>query len=256
MNALALVTGASSGIGLELATQLARRGYDIIGVGSSDRIEALSDHLRTVEVLPVRADLRSAAGVDQVWSEIQRLGRPLEVAALNAGTSLGGAFIDTDIDDELSMIALNVTSQVLLAKHVVRAMAERRRGRILITSSLSALTPTQYESIYGPTRAFMYSFAQGLRQEMREHGVVVTALLPGATATEFHHRAGMDNTVFGSNDWKNDPELVARRGLDALFADKDHVIGGDRKTRIAALRNRLRPDHVKARRFAAASKPR
>lgn len=101
----------------------------------------------------------------------------------------------------------------------------------------------------------MYSFAQGLREELRPYNVSVTALLPGATATEFHHRAGMDNTVFGSNDWKNDPELVARRGLEALFAGKDHVVGGDRRTRLNATINRLLPERVKAKRFAASSKP-
>jgi uncharacterized protein len=117
------------------------------------------------------------------------------------------------------------------------------------------LSPTPYESIYGPTRAFMYSFAQGLREEMREHGVTVTALLPGATATEFHQRAGMHNTKFGSNDWKNDPALVARLGIDGLFADKDHVVGGDRRTRRSYIRNKLLPERMKARQFAKASRP-
>jgi short-subunit dehydrogenase len=148
---------------------------------------------------------------------------------LNAGVSLGGSFADTSIESERAMIALNITSQVVLAKRVVAVMTSRRQGRILITSSMSATTPTPYESIYGPTRAFMYSFAQGLREEMREYGVSVTALLPGATATEFHQRAGMGATKFGSNDWKNDPEMVARQGVQALFAGKDHVIGGDWK---------------------------
>jgi short-subunit dehydrogenase len=110
----------------------------------------------------------------------------LSVAVLNAGMSLGGAFIDTDLQQELKMLSLNVTSQVVLAKHVTRHMAQNKQGNVLITSSLSATTPTPFESIYGPTRAFMYSFAQGLREELREHNVNVTALLPGATATEFH----------------------------------------------------------------------
>ena len=101
----------------------------------------------------------------------------------------------------------------------------------------------------------MYSFSQGLRVEMHEYGVTVTALLPGATATDFHQRAGMGNTVFGSNDWKNDPALVAQLGVDALFAGKDHVIGGDRQTRWSAARNKFLPERVKAQRFAKASRP-
>jgi len=255
MAGLALVTGASAGIGLELARQLAGRGYDVLGVGASDRIHQLPSKLPAVHVIPVAVDLTTDEGVDDVWREIEATGRPLDVAALNAGASLGGAFLDTDLEAELRMIALNITSQVRLAKRVVRMMTERRQGRILITSSMSALTPTPYESIYGPTRAFLYSFAQGLREEMREHGVNVTALLPGATATDFHQTAGMGNTVFGSNDWKNDPALVAQLGIDALFAGKDHVIGGDRSTRWSAAQSKFLPERVKAKRFARASRP-
>ncbi|WNM26444.1 SDR family NAD(P)-dependent oxidoreductase [Demequina capsici] len=135
-------------------------------------------------------------------------------------------------------------------------MADNHSGNILITSSLSALTPTPYESIYGPTRAFMYSFAQGLREEMREHGVNVTALLPGATATEFHDRAGMQNTAFGDNSRKTDPALVARLGVEALFEGEDHVVGGRARTRRNAWKHRLGSEESKARRFAKLSRPR
>jgi uncharacterized protein len=252
---LALVTGSSSGIGLELAKQLARRGYDIVGVGASTRIHDLGEQISDVEVVPVQADLATAEGVEQLWEAVQGLDRPLDVACLNAGRSLGGAFLDTDLDDELQMLALNVTGQVRLAEHVVRHMAGRGDGRILITTSCSALTPTPYESIYGPTRSFMLSFAEGLREEMKEHGVGVTALLPGATATDFHASAGMGNTKFGSNDWKNDPALVAEQGLDALFAGADHVIGGDQATKDDAALNRTLSDPVKAAKFAEASRP-
>lgn len=256
MNNLALVTGASSGIGLQIAKQLAQRGYDIVGVGSSERIESFGDHIPAVTVFPVQADLSTADGVEKVWAMVEELARPLDVAALNAGKSLGGSFLDTDLDDELHMLNLNVVGQVRLAKHVVRAMAAQHHGRILITASLSALTPTPYESIYGPTRAFMLAFSQGLREEMKEHGVSVTALLPGATATDFHHTAGMDNTVFGSNDWKNDPADVARQGVEALFAGKAQVVGGDAATKRAAVINKILPETIKAKRFAKDSRPR
>ena len=263
MRPLALVTGASSGIGFEIAAQLSARGYDILGVGASGRIGSLEEKLREAAdddapvgtVVPVRADLRTAEGVAQVWESFESLDRHLDVAVLNAGKSLGGSFVDTDLEDELELLELNITGQIRLAKRVVRTMASQRAGRILITASLSALTPTPYESIYGPTRAFTYAFAQGLREEMKEYGVSVTALLPGATATDFHHTAGMDNTVFGSNEWKNDPAEVAHQGVDALFAGKDHVIGGNRATRRAALLNRVLPETAKARRFAKDSRP-
>lgn len=255
MAPLALVTGASAGIGLQLATGLAARGHAVIGVGSSPRIHDLPARLPGAEVHPVQVDLAAEDGPDRLWEEVLAIGRPLEVACLNAGRSLGGAFVDTDLEDELQMLALNVTSQVRLAKHVARHMVDHRAGRILVTTSLSATTPTPFESIYGPTRAFMLSFAQGLREELREHGVSVTALLPGATATDFHDRAGMQGTRFGDNSWKNDPALVARLGLEALFAGRDHVVGGDRGTRRAALVNRVLPDAVKARRFARDARP-
>lgn len=252
---LALVTGASAGIGFQLASQLAERGYDIVGVGASGRINQLGARITGVLVIPVQADLATAEGVDKVWRAVEELNRPLDVACLNAGKSLGGSFLDTDLDEELHMLALNVTGQVRLAKPIVRHMVERKAGHILITTSCSALTPTPYESIYGPTRSFMLSFAEGLREEMKEYGVGVTALLPGATATDFHHTAKMDDTVFGSNDWKNDPAVVARQGLDALFADQDHVIGGDQATKDDAELNRTLSDPVKAEKFAKLSRP-
>ena len=255
MKELALVTGASRGIGFCLTQQLALRGYRVVAVGASERVHELPGRLPEAEILPVQTDLAAADGVDTVWTAVETAGSPLRVSALNAGVSLGGAFLDTDLDDELRLLALNVTSQVTLAKRVVRAMSEQRRGHILITSSLSALTPTPYESIYGPSRAFMYSFAQGLREELKTTGIVVTALLPGATATEFHQRAGMHNTTFGTNDGKNDPEQVARQGLEALFADKDHVVGGNPRTRRSALWSKALPERMKAARFARLSKP-
>lgn len=255
MTHTALVTGASSGIGFQIAQELAQRGYDIVGVGSSERILELPEKLPDVEVIPLRADLTDRADLERLWEEFERTGRTLDVAALNAGRSLGGSFLDTDLEDQLQLLELNVTSQVILAKHVVQTMARQGGGRILITTSLSATTPTPYESIYGPTRAFMFSFAEGLREEMKEHGVSVTALLPGATATDFHDRAGMQKTKFGDNSWKNDPAEVAHQGVQALFDGRDHVIGGNRATQRAALLNKLSSEEAKARRFAKDSRP-
>lgn len=255
MNKLALVTGSSAGIGLEIAKQLASRGYDIIAVGVSDRVQQAGEKITGVEVYPVQADLTTDEGIDAIWQAVEADERSLDIAVLNAGKSLGGAFHDTDLEDELYMLNLNVISQVKLAKRVVRKLAAQREGRILITASMSALTPTPFESIYGPTRAFMYSFAQGLREEMKDYGISVTALLPGATATEFHHTAKMDNTKFGDNSWKNDPALVAQLGVDALFEGKDHVIGGSEKTRQDAERKKTMTEVEKAEEFARSSRP-
>ncbi|MDO4898542.1 MAG: SDR family NAD(P)-dependent oxidoreductase [Rothia sp. (in: high G+C Gram-positive bacteria)] len=255
MRQVALVTGASAGIGFHLASHLAQRSYDIIAVGASDRVHQVPEKISDVDVYPVQADLTKDAGIEALWGAYEELGRPLDVVALNAGKSLGGAFHDTDLDEELYMLNLNVVSQIKLAKRVVRTMAQQKNGHLLITSSMSALTPTPFESIYGPTRAFMYSFAQGLREEMKDYNVSVTALLPGATATEFHHTAKMDNTKFGDNSWKNDPAEVARQGIEGLFAGADHVIGGTEKTRKDALRKRTMSEVEKAQEFALSSRP-
>jgi len=255
INPLALVTGASAGIGLKIAQELAERGHDIIAVGSSERVSSVSEKITGVQIYPVQADLTADEGIEKIWSTFESQGRNLDVAVLNAGKSLGGSFHDTDLDEELYMLNLNVISQVKLAKRVVRQLAQQRDGRILITTSMSALTPTPFESIYGPTRAFMYSFAQGLREEMKDYNVSVTALLPGATATDFHHTAKMDNTKFGDNSWKNEPALVAKLGVDALFAGKDHVIGGSEATQKDAQRKRTMSDIEKAEEFARTSRP-
>ncbi|MFF9457315.1 SDR family NAD(P)-dependent oxidoreductase [Streptomyces flaveolus] len=247
---LAFVTGASNGIGTEIARQLASRGYDIIGTGRGDSIDTVAERLRALSatVYPLRADLTAYDGVEDLWKQVQEISRPLDVAVLNAGVSIGGAFAtDTDLDDELKLIALNVNAVVHLAKRVVPGMLSRGKGRILITSSISATMPTPYETVYGPSKAFGYSFAQSLREELRGSGVTVTALLPGATDGDFHQRAGMGQ--------KNDKRLVAKQGVDALLAGKDHVVGGDKATKRQALLNRFLPEPVTARRQGANAKP-
>ena len=254
---LALVTGGSSGIGLELARQFATHGFDLVIAGSSDRVEEAAATLRQTgaTVAPVQSDLATYDGVEAVWKAVRDTGRPLAAAALNAGIGIGGPFIDTALEDELRMIAINATSQVHLAKRIVPGMLAARSGRLLFTSSLSATTPTPYETVYGPTRAFVYSFAESLREELLGTGVTVTALLPGATDSEFHQRAGMGDTRFGDNSWKNSRELVARKGYEALMAGRDHVIGGDRATWRAAVINKFLPERIKAHRQSRMARP-
>ena len=254
---LALVTGASNGIGLEIARDLARRGHDLVVTGRSPRTDEVADELRSlgVDAYPVRADLADYDAVEALWKTTTELGRPLEVAVLNAGIGVGGAFADVDLAEDLKLIDLNVKSVVHLAKRVVVDMIPRKRGRILMTSSISATQPTPYETTYGPSRAFVYMFAESLRAEVLEHGITVTALLPGATDSDFHVRAGMGDTKFGDNSWKNDKRDVARQGVDAMFAGKDHVVGGSRATKRKAFLNRFYPERVKATRQAREARP-
>ncbi|WP_433798249.1 SDR family NAD(P)-dependent oxidoreductase [Actinomycetospora sp. CA-084318] len=257
MRPLAFVTGGSSGIGFELAQQLAQHGHDVVISGRADRVHDAAAALRGHggEAWAVQVDLGTHEGVEEFWSFVAGLERPLEVACLNVGIGIGGAFADADLDAELELIAVNVTGTVHLAKRVVHAMLPQGRGRILVTSSISALQPTPYETVYGPSKAFGFSFAESLREELRESGISVTALLPGATNSEFHHTAGMDDTVFGDDSWKNDQAEVARQGYEALMRGDDHVIGGDDATRQQVEENRELTEVQKAEKHAAMARP-
>ena len=142
-----------------------------------------------------------------------------------------------------------------MAKRVVQHMVANGEGRILVVSSVSATKPTPYETVYGPSKAFGFSFAESLREELKDSGVSVTALLPGATNSDFHANAGMGNTRFGDNSWKNDKAIVARQGFEALMAGADHVVGGDETTKQQVIDNRTTPEPVKAARHAEQARP-
>ncbi|MEU2198967.1 SDR family NAD(P)-dependent oxidoreductase [Isoptericola sp. NPDC019482] len=255
---LAMVTGGSSGIGFELAKQFATNGFDVAIAGQSDRVHQSAEALRELgaQAWAHQHDASTYDGVEGFWSFVAGLGRPLEAAALNVGIGLGGAFVDNDLDDELRLIAVNVTGTVHLAKRVVQDMVPRGRGRILVVSSISAATPTPYETVYGPSKAFGFSFAESLREELRDTGVSVTALLPGATDSDFHVNAGMSNTALGPGAKKNDKTLVARQGFAALMDGADHVVGGDEETQRQVEENRTTPETVKAARQAELTRPR
>lgn len=255
---LAIVTGGSSGIGYELAKQFAEHRYDVAISGQSERVFASADKLRKlgVEAYPHQSDASTYDVVESFWTFITDLDRPVDVAVLNVGIGLGGAFVDNDLDEELRLIAINVTGTVHFAKRVVQQMVPRGQGRILIVSSVSATTPTPYETVYGPSKAFGFSFAESLREELRDSGVSVTALLPGATNSDFHANAGMGNTAYGDNSWKNDKTLVAQQGYEAVISGIDHVVGGDDATKQQAIDNRTTPETIKAARMAENSKPR
>lgn len=258
-NKLAMVTGGSGGIGFELAKQFADHGFDVAISGQSGHVhesaEALRAKAKGVEVYPYQADASTYDGVEGFWKFVEGMGRPVEAAALNVGIGLGGAFVDNDLEDDLKLIAINVTGLVHMAKRVARHMTANGGGRILITSSLSATTPTPYETVYGPSKAFGFSFAESLREELQGCGISVTALLPGATDSDFHANAGMGNTTFGDNSWKNDKTEVARQGFEALMKDDDHVVGGDEATKQEFIDNRTTPEPVKAASMAEMTRP-
>ena len=235
---LAVVTGASSGIGLELAREFVDHDFDVVMAAENAEIEAAAAGLRKPDgvVLAVQADLADPNGVEQLFRQIQDLNRPVDALAINAGIGVNGPFIETALEDHLRLIDLNVTGAVHLAHLVIPGMAARGQGGVLFTSSIAAEMPAPYMSTYAASKAFVYSFAQGLRGELKDSGVTVTALLPGPTDTDFFDRADMEDTRLGQMKNKDDPRDVARDGFEALMAGKDHIVAGSllNKAQVAA----------------------
>ncbi|WP_432574337.1 SDR family NAD(P)-dependent oxidoreductase [Kineococcus sp. SYSU DK005] len=247
----AVVTGASTGIGLELAKQFASGGYDVLVAAEDERIEGVPAQLLEVEpravVDAVRVDLSTAAGVEGLWERAARDGRAVDAVALHAGVGVGGEFTATDLEAELHMIDLNVVSFVHLAKLASRAMVQRGEGRLLFTSSLAARVPAPYQAVYGATKAFVQSLAQSLRQELGQHGVSVTAFLPGPTDTEFFERAGMEDTKMAHTSAKDDPATVAEQAFKALQKGRDHVVTGSVGTKLQGAAANLLPNSPMAK---------
>ena len=254
---LALVTGASSGIGLELARQLAERGYDLVLTAEDDGLAGVVDELRGsgAGVDSVQADLRDAAGVRAVYTAVTAQGRPVDVAALNAGVGLGGAFVNTDLEAERQLIDLNITSTVHLAKLLLRDMTARDSGRLLITSSIAATMPGAFQAVYNGSKSFLQSFAEALQNELKDTSVTVTSLMPGPTDTNFFSRAGMEDTRLGQSSAKDDPATVARQGIKAMLAGKDEVLAGSLSTKVQGAANAVLPDALKARTHRLMAEP-
>ena len=169
--------------------------------------------------------------------------------------AIGGAFHDIPLEEHLRLIAINVVSPVRLLHSVIPHMVANGGGRILLVSSLSATTPQPYETVYGPSKAFLTSFGHSLREELRGTGVQITILHPGATATDFHARAGMGATAFGDTTWKNSPAEVALQGYEAMNRGETSLVGGDAATQQAGRDHRLLSEEEKARRHAEMARP-
>jgi short-subunit dehydrogenase len=245
----AVVTGASSGIGYELARQFAEHGYDLLLAAEDDGItQAAADLSRDGqnEVRAVRADLATYEGVEELYRAIRDSGRPVDAIAINAGRGAGGDFVrDTDLRDELNIIDVNVTSTVHLAKRVLPDLVARGAGRVLFTSSIASMMPGTYQAVYNASKSFVQSFAEALSAELKDTGVTVTALMPGPTDTNFFHRADMDDTNVGSSK-KDDPAVVAKQGFEALMKGDGKVVGGSLKTKVQAAASKVMPDKAKA----------
>jgi short-subunit dehydrogenase len=254
--AWAVVTGASSGIGLALAHQFAEHDFPLVVAAEDDGIEGAAEELRGegVEVRPVCVDLSTPDGVEQLADVIAELGAPIEALAVNAGIGVAGAFVDTDVRDHLALVDLNVRGAVHLTHLLLPEMVARGQGGVLFTSSIAATMPGPYASTYNASKSFLLSFAEALRVELADSGVTVTALMPGPTDTNFFSRAGMEDTKLGQTK-KDDPRDVAADGFEALMRGKDHVVAGSMKNKVQAAVAKVMPDKSSAALHGAMSKP-
>jgi short-subunit dehydrogenase len=222
---LAVITGASTGIGFELAKTAGERGYNLVVVADEPQIQKAAETFRvtgaTVDAL--EADLATTEGVDKLLATIG--GRPVTALLANAGRGLGRGFLDQDWAQVRRVIDTNVTGTLYLIQNVARAMRQRGNGRILIVGSIAGFMPGTYQAVYNGTQALLDSFSFALRAELAGTGVTVTCLMPGATETEFFERADMLDTKVGTEK-KPSPEEVAKIGFDAMMRGDGDVVAG------------------------------
>ncbi len=221
----AIVTGASAGIGFELARECVENGFDLLIAADEPQIENAAADLRkngaTVEA--VQADLSGPEGVNKLCDAVK--GRKVDALLANAGRGLGRAFLDQDAKDWRHVVDTNITGTLLLVQKVGRDMRNAGAGRILITGSIAGFMPGTYQAVYNGTKAFLDSFSFALRHELADSGVTVTCLMPGATETDFFERADMMDTKVGQAK-KDDPAMVAKKGFGAMMAGEGDVVTG------------------------------
>ena len=232
----AIVTGASSGIGYELAQVCAREGYDLLVAADTVDIDQAAEAFRThgVAVDALFVDLATLNGVDRLFAAAQ--GRKVDALLANAGHGLGRGFLDQNFDDVRHVIDTNITGTIYLVQKVARDMRSRGGGRILITGSIAGFMPGTYQAVYNGTKAFIDSFSFALRAELKDTGVTVTCLMPGATETDFFARADLLDTKVGQSA-KDDPADVAKVGFDAMMRGDGDIVSGWKNKLFSALAN-------------------
>ena len=248
----AVVTGASSGIGYHLALLCANRGYDLLVAADTD-LAGIAGAATSAgaSVKSVQGDLSTRAGLESL---IEALGdRRVDALFANAGHGLGKSFLDQSFDDIAGVVDTNVTGTLYLLHKVLPRMVAERAGRVLITGSIAGLMPGTFQAVYNGTKAFVDSFAWALRNELKDSGVTITCLMPGATDTEFFERADMTDTKVGS-DKKADPGEVAKIGFEAMLAGEGDVVAGW-KNKVQAALAHITPSSVLAEQHRKMAEP-
>ena len=250
---LAVITGASSGIGYELAKLAAQDGYDLIIAADEPAIEEAAQAFRQigVEVTAVQADLSTFEGVDKLCDEIG--GRPVDALLANAGRGLGHAFLDQDFKDIMKVIDTNIVGALSLIHKLVPAMRDAGQGRVLFTGSIAGLMPGSFQAVYNGSKAFIDSFSFALRNELKDTGVSVTVLMPNATDTHFFERADLMDTKVGQGK-KDDPAMVAKAGYEAMKKGEGDVVPG-LKNKLQAAMTAITPQSVLAEQHRGMAEP-
>ncbi|NSY14803.1 SDR family NAD(P)-dependent oxidoreductase [Agrobacterium vitis] len=254
-NKLAVVTGASSGIGLELAKIAAGEGYDLIIAADEDQIDVAADILRSIGVTvdAMRVDLSTKEGASDFARFVADNGQPVDLLLANAGRGLGKGFLDQDLDEALHVVNTNVIGTVSLIHTIANQMRARGHGKILITGSIAGFIPGTYQAVYNGTKAFLNSFSFALRHELKDTGVTVTCLMPGPTQTKFFERADMLDTEVGQAE-KDDPADVAKAGFKALMNDEGDVVAGW-KNKLQSVMANVTPANILAEQHAKMAAP-
>lgn len=251
----AIITGASTGIGFELATLAAKDGYDILVVADEPLI---NDAARDFEqfgttVQAVEADLSTIEGVDKLLAAAN--GRRVDVLCANAGRGLGHGFLEQKVDDWRHVVDTNITGTIYLLQKVLPDMVARNEGKVLVVGSVAGYIPGAFQAVYNGTKAFIDSFTEALRNELKDaDGVTISTLMPGPVDTEFFDRGDLMDTSVGTDPNKSDPADVAKDGWNAVMGGKPSIFSGW-KTKIQGVLANVTPGSVLAEQHRKMAEP-
>ena len=254
----ALITGGSEGIGLELAKLFAQDGYNLILVArnSSDLDEVAKElqHEHGVSVHTIAKDLISHNAAFEVYDEVKARGIPIDVLVNNAGQGVYGEFVNNDIQRELDIIQLNIGAYVILTKCFLRDMTERNEGKILNVGSIAGEMPGPWQAVYHGTKAFVHSWSEGLRSELKDTNINLSILVPGATDTGFFDKADMKDSKIYEEANLSDPVKVARDGYEGLMKGEHKIVSGMKNKAMVGL-SQVMPDPMVAENMRKQQEP-
>ncbi|GAB4029957.1 SDR family NAD(P)-dependent oxidoreductase [Spirosoma gilvum] len=243
----ALITGATSGIGYELAKLFANDQYNLVIVArSQSELDQTATELSQqygIEVIPIAKDLFKREAPFEVYQEIKARGIQIDALVNDAGQGQYGEFVDTDLNRELDIIQLNIGAYVAFTKFYLQEMVARNDGKILNVASIASKLPGPLQSVYHATKAFVLSFTEAIRNEVKETNVIITALLPGPTDTDFFRKAEMENAKIVKEGSLDDPAKVAKDGYEALLANEEKVVSGF-KNKVQVAASNIIPDSM------------